>query len=419
MKVYDLILAFFLSSALIFFLGANLNPDSISYINDDKILPPTYPLIINFFDYIFKSKGLNILAFFQVFFWICVSIYFSIFLCKILNFKDHYKYLFLFFLIIPLNPIHQYGNAILTESFSYVCCIGIFVNMYNIYLYQNKKYALYLFLILLFALTLRHQMVFQNLSIFIFAIILLIINNQKKSLILFTVSILSFFSASLINKSYSFLKYSQFEENKRIGLQILILPLFNISKESILRIENDEQRKIISEMKETFNNIDPFYKKNKTNNIMPLRNINHYASSYNIIKSYSVLPVIEKFYPGLTQNQVDKELIRLTKTILKTMIKYETIKTIKSYSNNIIRLGFSNVFWFFLCFFMLFFSMFKFFKTKSPSMFFILFLSTTHFVNIVLISIVEPVLFRYSFYTNLAMCAVVLGLCLKTIKIKN
>ena len=108
-------------------------------------------------------------------------------------------------------------------------------------------------------------------------------------------------------------------------------------------------------MKEKFNNIDPFYKKNKSNNIMPLRNINHYASSYNIIISYSILPVIEKFYPGLTQNQVDKELIKLTKTILKTIIKYEPIKTIKSYSNNIIRLGFSNFFWFFyvfLCFFL-------------------------------------------------------------------
>ncbi len=416
MKVNDLILAFFLSFTLIFFLGANLNPDSISYINDDKIRPPTYPLIINFFDYIFKSNSLDILAFFQVFFWICASIYFSIFLCEILNIFDHYKYLFLFFLIIPINPIHQYGNAILTESFSYLCCIGIFINMYKIYLYQNKKYAIYLFLILLFALTLRHQMVFLNLSIFIFAIILLIINNQKKSLILFTVSILSFFSATLINKSYSFLKYSQFEENKRIGLQILILPLFNISQESILRIENDEQRKIISAMKEKFNNIDPFSKKNKSNNIMPLRNINHYASSYNIIISYSILPVIKSFYPGLTQNQIDKELIKLTKTILKTIIKYEPIKTIKSYSNNFIRLGFSNFFWFFSCSFILFFSLFNFFKTKSPSMFFILFLSTTHFVNIVLVSIVEPVLFRYSFYTNLAMCAVVLGLCLKTIK---
>ena len=96
MKVNDLILAFFLSFTLIFFLGANLNPDSISYINDDKIRPPTYPLIINFFDYIFKSNSLDILAFFQVFFWICASIYFSIFLCEILNIFDHYKYLFHF-----------------------------------------------------------------------------------------------------------------------------------------------------------------------------------------------------------------------------------------------------------------------------------------------------------------------------------
>ena len=50
------------------FLGANFNPDSISYINDDKIRPPAYPLIINFFDYIFEKNSLNILAFFQVFF---------------------------------------------------------------------------------------------------------------------------------------------------------------------------------------------------------------------------------------------------------------------------------------------------------------------------------------------------------------
>ena len=98
---------------------------------------------------------------------------------------------------------------------------------------------------------------------------------------------------------------------------------------------------------------------------MPLRNINHYASSYNILISYSVLPVVKNFYPGLTQNQIDKELIKLTKTILKTIIKYETVKTIKSYSNNIIRLGFSNFFWFLLCSFILFFSLFKFFKTKS------------------------------------------------------
>ena len=419
MKINDFILAIFISFALIFFLGANFNPDSSSYINDNRIRPPAYPLIINFFDYIFKNNGLIILAFFQVFLWICASIYFSTFLCKVFDFVDNYKYLFLFFLLIPINPIHQYGNTILTESFSYICCIGIFINMYKVYLYQNKKNVLYLFFILFFALTLRHQMIFLNFSIFIFSIILFLVSKQKKFLILFSVSILSFFSATLINKSYSFLKFNQFEENKRIGLQILILPLFNISKESILKIDNEEQREIIIEMKEKFNNIDPFYKKNQSNSILPLRKINHYASSYNIIISYSVSPVIRKYFPDLTQSQIDKELIKLTKTILKTSLKYETIKTLKGYLNNIIILGFFNVFWFLICSVIFFLSLFKFLETKSPLMFLILFFSTNHFVNIALVSVVEPVLFRYSFYTNLVMCTVVLGLCLKAIKIEN
>ena len=79
MKINDFILAIFISFALIFFIGANFNPDSSSYINDNRIRPPAYPLIINFFDYIFKNNSLIILAFFQVFLWICVSIYFSTF----------------------------------------------------------------------------------------------------------------------------------------------------------------------------------------------------------------------------------------------------------------------------------------------------------------------------------------------------
>ena len=126
----------------------------------------------------------------------------------------------------------------MAESFSYICCIYIFINIYNFYHYQNKKYAIYLFFILLFALTLRHQMIF--LTFFYYHFFLFFINYKKikKSLILFTVSILSFLSANFLNKSYVFLKYDEFEENKRIGLQVIVLPLFNISENSISKIEN-------------------------------------------------------------------------------------------------------------------------------------------------------------------------------------
>ena len=240
--------------------------------------------------------------------------------------------------------------------------------------------------------------------------------NLKKSLILFTVSILSLLSANFLNKSYVLLKYDQFEENKRIGLQLIVLPLFNISEESISKIENQKERKIITKMKESFNNIDPFFNLDKKKNILPLRNINHFATSYNIIISYSIHPVLKESFPDLTYSQRDEKLINLAKIILKTSMKYEPIKTVKLYLNNFIRLGFSNFFWFLVCLIVLSFSIIEFLKSKSSTTFLILFLSTTHFLNILLVSIFEPVLFRYSFYTNLTLCAFVAGLCLKAIK---
>ena len=416
MRIIEFFFIFFISFIIVFFLGVNFNPDSATYISDDRIRPPAYPLIINFFDYVFKKNSLSILVFFQVFCWLYASIYFSNFLCKILILKNYYKYFFLIFLTIPLNPVHQYGNTVLAESFSFISCIFIFINIYNFYQYQNKKYAIYLFFMLLFALTLRHQMIFLTFSTIIFSFFLLIIRNLKKSLILFTVSILSLLSANFLNKSYVLLKYDQFEENKRIGLQLIVLPLFNISEESISKIENQKERKIITKMKESFNNIDPFFNLDKKKNILPLRNINHFATSYNIIISYSIHPVLKESFPDLTYSQRDEKLINLAKIILKTSMKYEPIKTVKLYLNNFIRLGFSNFFWFLVCLIVLSFSIIEFLKSKSSTTFLILFLSTTHFLNILLVSIFEPVLFRYSFYTNLTLCAFVAGLCLKAIK---
>ena len=55
------------NSFFLVFLLKNFNPDSISYINYDKIRPPAYPLIIKIFDYVFEKNSLNILAFIQVF----------------------------------------------------------------------------------------------------------------------------------------------------------------------------------------------------------------------------------------------------------------------------------------------------------------------------------------------------------------
>ena len=64
----------------------------------------------------------------------------------------------------------------------------------------------------------------------------------------------------LLNNSSNFFKYNQFEENKRIGLQLIILLLFNIDQESILKINNLSERKVIAEMKEKYELLIHFQK---------------------------------------------------------------------------------------------------------------------------------------------------------------
>ena len=80
MRINDFIFIISISFSLVFFLGPNFNPDSISYINYDKIRPPAYPIIIKFFDYVFDNNSLNILAFIQVFFLVIfINLFFNLF----------------------------------------------------------------------------------------------------------------------------------------------------------------------------------------------------------------------------------------------------------------------------------------------------------------------------------------------------
>lgn len=406
-----------LSLVFVAIYGVNFNPDSYSYLNNEYVRPPAYPLIIDLLEIFFGKYNLKILAFVQIFFWLIISIYFSQTLCELFSIHRNYQFLFLLILILPLNPQQQYGNSILTESFSYVCCILVFLNTYNSYALNRTKYLFYLFLTLFFALTLRHQMVFLNFALFAVGLIILIVKEYKKAFLLFMISVLSFIFASLINKSYSMKNFDNFEENKRIGLQLIVLPLFNLEESTLLKI-NANERKAIIEMKNLLKTIDPYSNKENLTKIKPSKIINHYADSYNSIISYSILPVVEKYYPNITNKQRDDRLIELSLLILTASIKNEPLKTIKIYFSNIIQLGFFGPLWFLICLFISFFSLINFYQKKSSINFLILFLCLGQFINILLVSIFEPVLFRYSFYTNLSLCCLIMAISIKGLKIK-
>ena len=142
----------------------------------------------------------------------------------------------------------------------------------------------------------------------------------------------------------------------------------------------------------------------------PSRPINNFAASYNRIISGSVYPVLHENYPEFTSHQNDKKLIELTKEIIFICLKNQPLSLLAAYTNNIVHLGFAGWIWFILISSVFFICLYYFLKLKTKKLFILLSLFIAHYCNIILVSILEPVIWRYSFYTDLPLTVIIVAL---------
>ena len=147
----------------------------------------------------------------------------------------------------------------------------------------------------------------------------------------------------------------------------------------------------------------------------PSRPINNFAASYNSIIGGAVYKVLHENYPEFTSYQNDNKLIELTKEIIFICLKYQPISLIAAYTNNVVHLGFAGWIWFLLITSILFVCLYYFLKLKTKRLFILLSLFTVHYCNIILVSILEPVIWRYSFYTDLPLTVKIVALISSTL----
>ena len=63
-KIFSIVLiSSILSLVFVTIYGVNFNPDSYSYLNNEYVRPPAYPLIIDLLEIFFGKYNLKILAF--------------------------------------------------------------------------------------------------------------------------------------------------------------------------------------------------------------------------------------------------------------------------------------------------------------------------------------------------------------------
>ena len=154
----------------------------------------------------------------------------------------------------------------------------------------------------------------------------------------------------------------------------------------------------------------------------PQIDIHEYSRAYGSMRRQAIQRVIRKTYPNSSLVERDKILVHLTKEILLTGLKNEPMRIIQGYVLNLTKLGFGGLNWLILSVVILFISFWKLWSTRATVYFIASVISVSHFVNIIIVCLLEPVLFRYSFYTDLPLVVLVLTLILvgtKNLKIEN
>ena len=308
---------------------------------------------------------------------------------------------------LPLNPFDKFGNSILTESFSFIGIIWFLIFLFRTFEKDDLKDYLILTLIIISLQLIRPQMQFLSFVLIIISFLLFLIKKNKKAWSCIFCAVLSFLFSSSINKTYHYFKHDRFDSIPFTGIQIINLPLFTISKENITKIKNITNKRDILAMKEKLIENDPY---NNQAIFEPSRSINNFAASYNKIISGICLPSTSKNYPEFTSNQNDKKLIEITKEIIFICLKNQPLSLIAAYTNNIVHLGFAGWIWFLLICSIFFICFYYFLKFQTKRLFILLSLFIAHYCNIILVSILEPVIWRYSFYTDLPLSVIVIAI---------
>ena len=384
--------------------GIIISSHSESYVQGYEIRTAGYPMIINVFSKIFKENGLLCLVFLQIFLWLFSSLFFVKEISRVFNLSKYVTIVLWMMMCFPLNPPEKFGNSILTQSFTFIGIIWFFLFLFRTFEKNNLKDYLILTLVLVCIQLLNPQMQFLSIFLIIISFPLFFIKKRKQGFFYIICGILGFFIASNIDKTYHYFKHDRFGTIPFTGIKIINLPLFTISKENIEKIKNPSLKIDILTMKEKLILNDPYYNQEIFEASRP---INNFATSYNTIISKVIYPTIKEKYPEYTYNEIDKKLIKLAKEIVFVCLQNQPFSLLSAYIDNIVYLGFAGWIWILLTFFIFLLSLYYFIKFKTKRLFILLSMCIAHFCNILFVSLREPIFWKYSFYTELPLTAII------------
>lgn len=400
-----LVLAYLMGIGLFFYYlnkGVIYSADSQSYIQNEIIRSPLYPLLLNGFESFFGKGNFHFLPLFQLSFGFLACFSMANFIKKIFKLPNS---LFLVILGMLLSPYTFYfGNLILSEGLAYPLFLITIQLLLGSLLHKEHRFTRYgSFLLFLSLLILTRR---QYLFLYVVGFLVLIyLFYYIKGSMLTKISLLFAFVATIsathfLEKTYQYYYNGHFTTVPFVGLQIMTLPLYLSSDKDIGLYSDPREAAILSSARRILrdNRYDTGFLWREDEH----PEYHHYHMNYNNV-SWGTLS------KALSENGVRDwmEIDSILKSMYPSLIKAHWKRAASLYFRNIVNNmgGYYNFIFLWVTF--LIAGYFHIRNRDKLSMGVFLAILMT-FGNYFLVALAEPAMTRYTFSTNIILISMLI-----------
>lgn len=411
MSIYFLLFLFLLIQ------GIGFQPDSNSYIDNSITRAPIYPLFIDFCRWFAGESYLTAILLIQLIFGFYSIITFCFYIQKTFKIPLWLFYLLSLILFTPYLPDLAIGNFVLTEGLAYPMFLIVSKYLFRSVIMKSTRDAIIYFILCIPLILIRGQFLFLY-PVSILLLIYLFINaqNGKKRVILLTVVfIVCVITTDISERCYNYVEHSRFVKAPFTGIQLLTPALF-ISDETDKEIFTDVAQR------QLFENWFEEMKNNKANINYPEQEgqveVEHFLNKYNVICWQIVAPSMSKAPLAKTETKdswinFDKVATHMAISLIKDNWKGYIFLNSQNCIVGLSQIFFDNVkltillFWL-LCYILIINLILIIYGDNNPIYLFSFFVIVIHFTNLGAVSLVEPILVRYAFYTNVLIKVIII-----------
>lgn len=385
--------------------GPILEPDSGGYIQNATIRSPLYPILLSAYTKIFGADNYGCLAILQILFGFWASFYTASTLTRLpqISVPKSISYLVTLVLLFPYWGPCSFGNIILTEALCYPLFLLMFSLLLQALLYKNTRFFIYSMIITGLLVLTRGQFLFIYPAIgILLGYIFLFERKSFKSFTLLFCFILTIVGANLAERTYQYLYHGQFKLVPYTGMQLIVAPLYLSSKTDGQYLKTEKERELFQDIWNVMEQKKINFNSLKTDSYFHMATYTLFYDSYNKICWESLAPLLSK-YNLTSPYQIDPFFIQMGTTLIMHNLKgFFTLYLL----NIVFNIG--GVYFALLLCVATLSALAAFLKTRHPLALAYLLAALLTVGNYTLVALVEPILRRYSAYTDTLLISVLL-----------